>query len=97
MITAEKLKVYEAWGGDPDMWARAARKRDRDILSSEDWRLIEKLIREVTLVERNLAADDYARQIEVNLKAGTADASVAARIRVLAAGPVRAKRWWRFW
>ena len=84
MITFDKLKIYEAFRGDPDMWGRARRRRDREILSDEDWKLIDELIQELTLVNRNLASETNAAQIEKKVQVNTTDSKVADRLKALA-------------
>ena len=99
MITAEKLKIFEEFDGDLDMWGRVHGKRDSETMSESDWRQIEQLVSELTLVERNLATDDFARRVEASLRENTEDDNVATRIRCLATGigVSRPKRWWKFW
>jgi len=99
MITADKLKTYEAFNGDIDAWARASSDRDKEIISDADWYEIERLVNELVLLERSQTTDDFARRIEEQLRENTADASVAERIRYLASvdGVRQKKSWWKFW
>jgi hypothetical protein len=97
VITADKLKIYEAFRGDLDMWVRAGSGRDKEMMSDADWRQIEQLLGEITLVDRGLASEDFARRVETSLRDNTADAMVAAQLRQMASEVDHPKRWWKFW
>ena len=42
MITVEKLAIYQKFEGDGDRWERSASKNDQQVMTYEDWGLIEQ-------------------------------------------------------
>lgn len=59
MLTQQKLNIYQFFHGDPDGWARAGTVEQHQDISSEDWVLIDNLLRGLVLCRRNLVSMDY--------------------------------------
>ncbi len=62
MITIEKLKEYEAWEGNDDLYQRQG-GFDKKIFEPREWSLIENLRSEAKLVVKNLASESFAKTI----------------------------------
>jgi hypothetical protein len=68
MITKEKTIVYKKYQGDIDICARSSRKKEKELIEDRDWSLIENFIQDIKLVQRGLAADSYAADLQERLK-----------------------------
>ena len=64
MITLEKLNIFEKYKGHGEGFLRFGKEKDKAVLSEEEWSEIEELLRQVYLVENNLASNE----IEVKMK-----------------------------
>jgi hypothetical protein len=84
MITKEKLSIYQRYDGDSDGWARANVPREQAAMVDEDWREIDELLMQVSLVKKELATKSFADAVRLQLEKSTADASVAAQIFAIA-------------
>ncbi|MEP6849316.1 MAG: hypothetical protein ABI999_10700 [Acidobacteriota bacterium] len=58
MITVEKVKVFASWDGDIDMFTRAGRKWEKDLVSDDDWALIERILQDQIVIKRNLVSPE---------------------------------------
>ena len=65
MITVEKLKIFEKYKGfDYDR----ASERDVKILDYSEFMLIERLVQDIRLIRKRLAAKSYEQQTNVLLE-----------------------------
>lgn len=62
MITRDKLKIYKKYSGDIDGWARVGKKSELEIMSDDDWTLVDELLQNLELVEKGLASDSFKSQ-----------------------------------
>jgi hypothetical protein len=62
-ITLPKLREYQKFGGDDDMWSRGSKRLN----SSEEWYLIRSLIQDITLVENGTASIGYKEKLNNDL------------------------------
>jgi hypothetical protein len=85
VITLEKLKTYEAFGGDMDGWARLSKRQDPAGMTDADWHLIDELLLGLTAVVSGLASPSYGRDVETRVWASTADEATRTALRALAA------------
>ena len=85
MITQRQLRIFMRFGGDADMFSRAATEEERAAMpGGEVWADIECLLSSLVLLERGLVAPAYADEIVASLKRLAADPSVAEEIRRIA-------------
>jgi hypothetical protein len=84
MITEEKLRIFEKYGGDPDAWARIGTAAEKAAMEDADWTEIAALLQKLSLVERGLAAATFAKAVEADLAERVPTAAVARRLRELA-------------
>jgi hypothetical protein len=84
MITEEKLRIFEKYGGDPDGWARIATVPVKTTMSDADWNEIAALLQKLTLVKRGLVAAEYAVRIDAELAERASTDAVARRLLELA-------------
>lgn len=80
MITAEKLRIWRAYAGDPDAWARHATPAEKRTMTDADWHEITELLQQLTQLARGLASPEYADRIRAALRERTASADVAAKL-----------------
>lgn len=81
MITLEKLNTYKSYNGDIDGWARSGPSWQKQVMTDEDWFLIENLIQDLTLVQRGLAAPDFIENLNNRLKDKCNDGSYYSGIK----------------
>ena len=67
MITKEKIRIYNRYNGDGDMWLRSAKKSEK-IINNLEWHLIENLINDVGLIEKGLTSQSYSEEIKKRLE-----------------------------
>lgn len=84
MITIEKLKEYEEYGGVYDGFYIQKVKKRKNLTSSEEWKLITQLIQDVFLVESNLASKKFAEDLERKLETNCNDEITIAYFKILA-------------
>jgi hypothetical protein len=68
MISIEKLKEFEMYKGYYDGFYWKKIKNNTKINSGQDWIIIENLVQDFKIIFDGLAADDFARKKEVELK-----------------------------
>ncbi|MFZ4475389.1 MAG: hypothetical protein ACOYPR_09375 [Saprospiraceae bacterium] len=68
MITTEKIKIFNSYGGDIDALARVGRDYEKKLFDNNDWSLIDNLFQDIELINKRLAAQTYIDQTFVNLK-----------------------------
>jgi len=44
MITKEKISIYKKYEGNPNAWARIGTSEEKELMSDDDWFLIDSLI-----------------------------------------------------
>lgn len=84
MITAEKLRIWRAYAGDPDAWSRHATPAEKLAITDDDWHEITELLQQLTQVARGLASPEYTDRIHAALREKTASAEVAAELAAMA-------------
>jgi hypothetical protein len=77
MITWEKLRIYEKFGGDADDFARRSKQSERLSITDEDWRVIEELRQSLSIVQSGLASADF----EARVRAQTFDVAQDEHVR----------------
>ena len=81
MITAKKLSIYRKYDGDVDGWARVGSRREKKVMSDQDWYEIDELLRRLHLVEKGLASEEFESQTREMLEERTENAEVARLLR----------------
>ncbi|TMI64498.1 MAG: hypothetical protein E6H07_00855 [Bacteroidetes bacterium] len=81
MITKEKIRIFKKYDGDGDAWLRGAWPWNRRKMNGEDWGLIAQLIQDIKLVEKGLASESYANNLENTLKENCKDAETINELR----------------
>ena len=67
MITAEMVRVYFRYDGDPDPIQRSGRKREREILASEGWAALGSLRMALANLKAGQLGDELAERIRHDL------------------------------
>jgi hypothetical protein len=81
MLTMDKLRIYQAFGGDLDGWAR----RGKDAgMHDGDWQLIESLRQDLFLVASGRASPAFAIATERRLRDATDSEETREALRELA-------------
>jgi hypothetical protein len=64
MITADKLRIYEKFGGDIDGFVRASVISERESITDKDWHLIAEILQSLSIVRTGLASADFEAQVQ---------------------------------
>ncbi len=68
MITIEKVKIFDSYGGDFDGLARVGREYEKKMFDNNDWSLIDNFYQDSELINKGLAAQTYIEQTFAKLK-----------------------------
>lgn len=69
MITTEKIKIFNSYGGDIDGLARNSRSNDHNLITDNEWSLIDNFFQDIELINKGLAAQTSIYQTFIKLKA----------------------------
>jgi len=83
MITYNKLKIFEKYKGDGDMWLKTSWFWQRNKMEADDWTIIGQLIDDLKLVNNGLAAASYAESIENRIEENCADEKAITKLKEL--------------
>lgn len=83
MITREKLRIYEKFGGDIDGWARTSQLSERSI-TDQDWHSIDEVLQSLLIVQSGLASADFEAQARARTVDIAQDEYVCVRLFELA-------------
>jgi hypothetical protein len=64
MLTNEKLKRYQRFNGDIDLWIRTTKKLKDQDMTTDDWHLIEGLLQDLTLVGTVPTSEEFKSNLE---------------------------------
>jgi hypothetical protein len=84
MITLSHLQIYLSYKGDGDMFARSRRTKERELISDDEWSLIDTLIQDATVINRHLGSEQRTGEATRRLEENCENEEVIRRIRELA-------------
>lgn len=84
MIDLEQVAIFKKFNGELDARTRMADSAERDLVSEDAWRQIERLLQDLYLVDAGLASQHYRHQLDVRLRETCRDAATVDAIRALA-------------
>jgi hypothetical protein len=84
VITLEKLKLYKAYKGDVDLFGRSGSVREKELMPDCDWYLIERLLGDATVLNRNLGSDHRNTEAEQRLESSCENEEAVKYLRHLA-------------
>lgn len=67
MINIDKINTYSCYDGEVDGLGHGP-KRDRKIISEDEFILIGNLIQDIRLIQKNIASPSYEEQVNKKLK-----------------------------
>ena len=62
MITIEKIKIYNKFGGDIDGFYRGGKTSEENLFDDNDWSLIDEFEQDVKLISERLASKEYGEK-----------------------------------
>lgn len=62
MITVEKIKLYDRYGGDGDGLISVGRKREKELLEGNEWAMIGNFYQDIHLINNGVADQAYTTQ-----------------------------------
>lgn len=68
MITQDKIKIYKRYNGDIDGWSRNGSKKEKFVMTDDDWYIIDGLIQDFTLVKNGLTSLTFNNDLNNKLK-----------------------------
>jgi hypothetical protein len=68
MLTIEKINIFTNYRGDIDGPTRNSRSNDYDLITDNEWALIDNFFQDIELINKRLAAQTYVDRIFLNLK-----------------------------
>lgn len=68
MITIDKIKIFDSYGGDIDGFASVSRDSEKKLFDNNDWALIDSFYRDIELINKRLAVQTYVEQTITKLK-----------------------------
>lgn len=83
MVTLEKLKIFKRYS-DIDSFGRKASKIEKQIMSDEEWWLIETLLQDATVLVRDLGSPNRSAQANQRLTENCQSDEVINEIKRLA-------------
>jgi hypothetical protein len=84
MLTLAKLKIFARIKGDIDMFSRAGRAKEKETIDDEEWRLIDTLIQDATVIDRQLGSEERTTQATRRIIDNCENNDVVAKIHSLA-------------
>ncbi|MGQ1908810.1 hypothetical protein ACT3CE_03375 [Marinifilum sp. RC60d5] len=67
MITAEKIRVYQKYGGDIDGISRGGRNKEKELFQDKDWSLIDSVFQDSEIIKKGLCSLEYKNRFEKTL------------------------------
>lgn len=63
MLNEKKVEIYQKYNGNRDLWARSANDIEKKAIDDDDWYLIESLIQDIKLIQKEMVSEVYAHKI----------------------------------
>ena len=67
MLTIEKIKTYNKFGGDIDGFSRGRKTAEENLFSDNDWSLIDEFEQDVKLISNRLVSKEYRENALIKL------------------------------
>jgi hypothetical protein len=84
VITLDKLKIFSRYKGDVDQFGRAGRTSEKQVLTNDEWGLIDMLLQDAVVINRNLGSEARTASAWRRLHENSEDDAVVTEIRRLA-------------
>jgi len=68
MITIEKIKIFNSYGGDVDGFLRMKRDKESRLIEDNEWSLIGDFLQDMALINKKLAAQSYVDLVLKKMK-----------------------------
>jgi len=76
MITNEKLRIYERFNGDADEFSRWATPGERNLITDQEWNLIDELVQNVSIIQAGLASSGFEAKVRERVSEAIDDRQV---------------------
>ena len=84
MITLDKLRIFNRYKGDLDMFVRTGRARDKQTISDDDRYLIDLLLQDATVLTRELGSAERNPQATKRIRENGESDDVVQQVHALA-------------
>lgn len=76
MLTERKLEIYIKYSGDIDAFTIGGTKKEKSIMNDSDWILIDDLIQDIELIEKNLISEEMKIRVKEKMKINLVDENI---------------------
>ena len=83
MITRSKIKIYWNYQGDIDTFVRVGKIKEKKVIHTQDWYLIESLLQDLIFVKNGNAAEEFESTLNKKLKKCCEDLEVINKLKHL--------------
>ncbi len=83
MITDRKVELYIKFGGDDDMWQRAASEQNQRSISSKEWSEIGQMASELLMLENDLISQKYKEEIQERIASTKCSKEVLSKLKAI--------------
>ena len=64
MINKQKIKIFKKYNGDIDGFSRFGKKKEKNIISDEEWNVIDNVLQDLKMIKNGLCSTDYKNKTE---------------------------------
>lgn len=83
MLTKKKINIYIKYSGDLDAFTIAGTKKEKAIMGDEDWMLIDDLVQDVELMQKNLISKEMKDRVYEKMKMNLVDEDIEMLIKLV--------------
>jgi hypothetical protein len=84
MITLDKLAIYKRYSGDIDGLARVGTVQEKQIITDNDWFIIDEVLQYFAFKKKGLIGDDYNSKMQSKIDQNISDQEVADELERMA-------------
>jgi len=63
MLSIEKIKIYNKFGGDSDGLIRVGKSSEQNLFDNNDWALIDEFEQDIKLISDRLVSKEYRERV----------------------------------
>jgi len=61
-VSQEAIDVYVRCGGDPDYYCRSRNRRDEELISDDEWLVLDDLVQRLAIIQSGHAAAEFEHE-----------------------------------
>lgn len=83
MITEELINMFKKYDGNIDNWARNSSKKEKLIITDDDWYLLDSLLQDLLLVKKGLTSTDFNSRLNINIVKSCKNKNTISKLKKL--------------